>query len=318
MIRRLPFLAFALLLTAASAPILAQTPAQPASAEQRAAAMQSALADANKAAIAGPVDQPLLDQASFALEKGLIFIPKEQGAALMRAGGGSIGPNFVGLITDPKSDWLATVNFIKEGYVKDGDAKEWKADELLESLKKGNDEANEDRRQRGFDTLDVLGWIETPAYDPATHRLVWSVAVRQHNAGPDATGSVNYNTYLLGREGFFSIDFITPRATIEARKPIARQLLADLSFVPGKRYEDFSATTDKVAAYGLAALIGGIALKKLGLLALGAAFFAKFAKLIILAGVGVLAAIRKFVRRGKPAVDPAPAPVALPSDEGTR
>lgn len=297
---------------------LAQTPplsggqAQtPLTAEQRKAALKSASDAAEKAAIPGPAEQAMLDEAKFSIEKGQIFIPHDEGAALMRAVGNRIGPTFVGLIMDPNADWLATVNFIKEGFVKDGDAKEWNADELLDSLRKGNDQTNEERRQRGFDTLDILGWIEPPAYDAATHRLVWSVAVHNHNAAPDVGDTVNYNTYLLGREGYFSIDFINPRATIEARKPLARQLLADLSFVPGKRYEDFSASTDKVATYGLAALIGGIALKKLGLLALGAAFFVKFAKLIALAFFGGIAAFKKFVlgkRKTPPAAEPSPLP----------
>lgn len=323
MIRHLSALTLAAaLLAATSFPALAQPPLSggseaPPTAEQREAAYKSAVEAAGKAAIAGPGDQAMLDQANFSIEKGLVFIPKEEGTALMRALGNGVTPNFVGLISEPQSNWLATVNFIKDGFVKDGDSKEWNADDLLESLKKSNDQANEDRRKRGFDTLDVLGWIEPPAYDADTHRLVWSIAVRRHNAAQGSGETVNYNTYLLGREGYFSIDFLTSRATIEARKPIARQLLADLSFVPGKRYEDFSATTDKVAAYGLAALIGGIALKKLGLIALGAAFFAKFAKLIILAFVGGMAAVRKFMRRGKKTTAPASSQASLPPGEET-
>lgn len=281
------------------------TPQGAMSADQRAAALRSASDAAQKVAVTGPATQKLLDQADFSLEKNLLFIPKDEAAALMRAMGNHAEPStFVGLITDPQSNWLATVNFIKDGYVEDGDAKEWNADELLSSLRKGTEEANADRRARGFPELEILGWIEPPAYEAQTHRLVWSAAVRRKNAGAGVQGSANYNTYLLGRDGYFSIDFITPQSDIEARKPIARALLADLSFVPGKRYEDFSAGTDKVAAYGLAALIGGIALKKLGLLALGGAFIAKFAKLIGLAVVGALAVARRFFKRTKP--EPAP------------
>ena len=47
----------------------------------------------------------------------------------------------------------------------------------------------------------------------------------------------------------------------------ARELLAALSFNEGKRYTDFNAATDRMAEYGLAALVGGMAAKKLGLLA---------------------------------------------------
>ena len=307
----------------ATLPTFAQSPPAPPQSgsavmteEQKAAAFKSAADAAEKAGITGPASRKMLDQADFSIEKGYVFIPKDEGMSLMRAIGNVVQPaTFVGLITDPQSNWLATVNFIKDGYVKDGDAKEWNADDLLESLRKGTEEANSERRSRGFPEVEILGWIEKPAYDDQTHRLVWSAAVRRKNAEAGAQGSANYNTYLLGRDGYFSINFITPQASIEARKPIARSLLADLSFVPGKRYEDFSSSTDKVAAYGLAALIGGIALKKLGLLALGAAFVLKFAKIIGLTVVGGLAVVKRYFRRSKP--EPAPAVEILPPTENT-
>ena len=55
-------------------------------------------------------------------------------------------------------------------------------------------------------------------------------------------------------------------------KPTAHNLLASLDFAAGKRYADFNSSTDKVAEYGLAALVAGVAAKKLGLLAVIAGF----------------------------------------------
>jgi uncharacterized membrane-anchored protein len=69
--------------------------------------------------------------------------------------------------------------------------------------------------------------------------------------------------------------------------------LGHLEFSNGKRYSDFNASTDKVAEYGLAALIGGVAAKKLGLFALIFAFLAKFAKLALVAVVGLGALVAK-------------------------
>ncbi|MFX8527654.1 DUF2167 domain-containing protein, partial [Acinetobacter baumannii] len=74
-------------------------------------------------------------------------------------------------------------------------------------------------------------------------------------------------------------------------------LLSALNFNEGKRYADFNASTDKVAEYGLAALVGGLAAKKLGMFALAAGFFAKFAKVILLAGAGVATAVGRFFKR---------------------
>ena len=69
-------------------------------------------------------------------------------------------------------------------------------------------------------------------------------------------------------------------------------MLTGVEFKSGKRYTDFNSSTDKVAAYGLAALVAGVAAKKLGLLALLGAGILKFAKVIVIAvvafGAGVV------------------------------
>jgi uncharacterized membrane-anchored protein len=54
-----------------------------------------------------------------------------------------------------------------------------------------------------------------------------------------------------------------------------------------------------VAEYGLAALVGGLAAKKLGFFALAAAFLAKFAKVFLLGGAAALGVFTKFFKRKK-------------------
>ena len=46
---------------------------------------------------------------------------------------------------------------------------------------------------------------------------------------------------------------------MERDKSAAHELLGALDYLEGKRYADFNASTDRVAEYGLAALVGGIA-----------------------------------------------------------
>jgi uncharacterized membrane-anchored protein len=129
---------------------------------------------------------------------------------------------------------------------------------------------------------------------------VWSAEVR-HKEGSDTNPGVNYNTYLLGREGYVSMNLVTSEAGVDADKGAARELLEAVNFNSGKRYGDFNSSTDKVAAYGLAALVAGVAAKKVGLLALIAAGAVKFAKVILIAIAGFFAAFRKWFRRAKPA-----------------
>ena len=103
----------------------------------------------------------------------------------------------------------------------------------------------------------------------------------------------------MGRSGFITLKLVTGVETVEKDKAYVRQLLSALTFKPGKRYDDFNASTDKIAEYGLLALIGGVAVKKLGLLALTGVFFVKFAKIIAAAGIAGFAAFRRFFRRKK-------------------
>ncbi|WP_374482179.1 DUF2167 domain-containing protein [Zoogloea sp.] len=254
------------------------------------AAAQTAMA----AVQPGPRDIPLGEQGKLHLPAGYGFIPQAEASALLAAQGNHTGPGFHGLIVSDRLEGFLALEYEAAGYVKDEDAKEWDAAKLLDNLKEGTESANEERRKLGIPEFSVVGWVEAPNYDAATHRLVWSVITRRKDA-PAGGDGVNYNTYVLGREGYFSMNLITGLAHIDQEKPAARELLAALEFNDGKRYADFNSSTDKVAEYGLAALVGGIAAKKLGLLASLGLFLAKFWKAGALAVVGLGAGVRKLL-----------------------
>jgi len=249
----------------------------------------------------GPTDIPLVDQAVMHLPAGYGFVPRREAAAVMAELGNRIGDSFIGLVfPSPANDknWFATLNFTDEGHIKDDDAKNWDQKALYDNLRDGTEAGNEFRKKRGITPIELTGWVEAPHYDATAHRLIWSVGAKDKGAADDGTGTVNYNTYVLGREGYISLDFITSKQTIEAQKPEAQTLLAAIDFKTGRRYEDFMASTDRLAAYGIAALVGGAVLKKAGLLAVIGAFILKFAKVILLAAAGVFTPLyRKFFKR---------------------
>jgi uncharacterized membrane-anchored protein len=295
---------------AVSVSVMAQSPQAVASQGTQAVAAQSeesrnaeakaAWEAGEKAGTTGPADVTLIDQAVLKLAAGYFFIPKAEGARIMRALGNTVNePTFIGLIigTKQSDEWLVVARYIKEGYVKDDDAKEWNADELMQNLKAGNVEANKDRAARGFPEWEVLDWVERPAYDSVTHRLVWSLLSRQKGEPESAEKGINYNTYALGRDGYISLNLLTTSNRVDGDKGAARELLAALSYNSGKRYGDFNAATDRIAEYGLAALIGGVVAKKFGLLAMAGVFFLKFAKVIGIAAVAFIAGIRKLFGR---------------------
>lgn len=273
--------------------------------------VQQAFAAASKVMQNGPVEVTVGEQAVLKLAKGFGFIPAEQARNLLTAMGNRPGGSVQGLIipTLPSNDgqhdnWFVVVSFVAAGYIKDDDAKDWNADDLLKSLKEGADEANDERRSRGIPEVEVIGWVEKPHYDAQTHRLVWSVSSRDKlpagtTATPAGDEGINYNTLALGREGYISMNLVTGLRSVETLKPTAQQLLASLQFSEGKAYGDFNASTDKVAEYGLAALIAGGAAKKLGLFAVIGAFLAKFAKVIGLAVIAFGAGVGKYFKGRK-------------------
>lgn len=272
--------------------------AQNATAEQE---QKQAFDAARKVQVTGPADVALRDQATLKLPAGFVFIPQPEAEKVLRSMGNRGGESLTGLVFPmSEANWFAVVRYIQEGHIKDDDAKEWNADELLASLRKGTEASNSERTSRGFPAMEVAGWAEAPKYDAAAHRLVWSASTRDKGAKADDRMGVNYNTYALGREGYISLNLVTALADLPQDKQAALQLLGALEFNQGRRYADFNGSTDKVAAYGLAALVAGVAAKKLGLIAVLLAFAAKFAKVIVVAVGGAAWGVAKLFGRKRP------------------
>jgi uncharacterized membrane-anchored protein len=281
---------------ALAAPVVA--PAQSKAEAEVAAAFEAA----QKTAIHGPSEVKLAEQAAMRLPEGFVYVPPGESGRIMTAMGNRVGEGLLGLVfpsDDANANWFVVIRYIDAGYIRDDDAKDWNADELLKNLKVGTDEANRERRGRDIPELEVLGWVEAPRYDAATHRLVWSAATKDKSEPGAAPRGVNYNTYALGRHGYISLNLVTEYAAIEKEKPIAQRLLGALEFDSGKRYADFNSSTDRVAEYGLAALVGGFAAKKLGLFAMLGVLLAKFWKVVAIAGVAGAGGLAKLLGRKK-------------------
>jgi len=258
-------------------------------------------AAAQKDIVQGPRDVKLSSQAVLHLPDGKLYIPQPHAAKLMHAmGNPGDYSDLEGVVFQRGDDgWFATLRFEKSGYIKDDDAKHWDAADMLKSFKEGTEASNEERKKMGGRALEITGWAQEPTYAADTHRLVWAMKSREVGAPANEPQGVNYNTYALGREGYMSLNLVTGLDDLPKYKGEAQQLLGALEFNDGKRYADFNSSTDKVAEYGLAALVLGVGAKKLGLLAVIGAFLLKFAKIILLAVVGFGGAIMKLFGRKK-------------------
>lgn len=263
--------------------------------------MERAMDAMRRASVSGPDTVKLGNQATIKLPADYTYVPPKEAGQFMKLIGNSVDSSFHGLIFHDNISGFVSIEYIDSGYIKDDDAKDWDADELLDNLQEGTKEGNKSRAEQGIAPIEILGWIEKPHYLQPTHRLVWSAAIRDIGSNvPEAEQGVNYNTYQLGREGYLSLNLVTDRGTVESEKPLANQLLSAVSFNEGKGYGDFNASTDKVAEYGLAALIGGIAAKKLGLLALIGVTLLKFWKLGLIGVAAVGMGAKKLLSRKKP------------------
>ena len=269
--------------------------------EQRTQERIAAVDEAFEKGTHGPAQVALRDLASLKVPSGMLFVPLPQAARVMRALGNAAGDSLVGLVLGDGAPWVVVIRYESEGYVKDDEAKDWNPDDLLKNLQESTEDGNLDRIARGFKAIEMTGWLQPPAYDSATHRLSWATLVRQKGDADAASQGVNYNTRALGREGYLSVNLLTNTARFEKEKPVAVALLGGLDYNSGKRYEDFDSSTDHVAEYGLAALLGVVVAKKLGLIALAGVFVLKFAKVgaLALAGIGI-ALGRIFRRKPKP------------------
>ena len=161
-------------------------------------------------------------------------------------------------------DWYVFFEFDPIGYVRDDEQNDLDADAILASLREGNKRGNDERRRRGWPTIELVGWAVPPRYEPTTHNLEWATIVESENGSQ----SVNYSVRLLGRSGVMSAELLCDPTEMEAKLPEFRRILAGFGFVPGGRYAEFR-QGDKVAAYGLSALVAGGAvagLAKAGLL----------------------------------------------------
>jgi uncharacterized membrane-anchored protein len=141
--------------------------------------------------------------------------------------------------------------------------------------------------------MHLVGWAQKPYYDQASHKLYWAKELRVDGSGHDA---LNYDIRILGRRGVLVLTAVAGMdelATVLAGMP---PVLQAVEFDPGHRYSEFDPKVDKVATYGIAALVAGGVLAKVGFfkLLLGALLAAK--KFIVLGFLAVVAFFKRFFK----------------------
>jgi uncharacterized membrane-anchored protein len=199
------------------------------------------------------------------------------------------------LTTEGLGPWII-FEFNEVGYVKDDDKDALDADKLMETLRAGQEAGNERRREMGIGELELLGWALPPRYNPQTHNLEWATRIRSKDGGGE---SINYNTRLLGRKGVMEVALVCAPDEMDKLMPEYQNIMAGYKYVSGESYAEYRAG-DKVAQYGLAALVAGgaaVAAGKMGLFGKLGVLFAKLGKGIFVVIIAVAAVLKSLLAR---------------------
>ncbi len=244
--------------------------------------------------VSGPTTVALGKAAELKLPQGYQFVGPDSLDKFFELTRNERGGKEVGVVLAP-GDWTMFFDYDPVGYVKDDDKDKLNADKLMKSMSENQDAANEERKNRGWDEMKIKGWATPPHYDPVTHNLKWAFNL---SSSQDSYKEiwVNGSIRLLGRGGVMNVTLVTDAPLFKQAEVEADKFLAGgFNYVSGEKYSEFKAG-DKVAEYGLAALVlgGGVAAAaKMGWLAKFGVFFAKAWKLVIAVVVGIGAGIKK-------------------------
>jgi len=191
---------------------------------------------------------------------------------------------------DPES-WGIIITYDEDGYVKDDDAAKLDYNDLLKKMKAGTAEASKEREKQGYPSIELVGWATPPRYDAAAKKMYWA---KELHFGDSPEHTLNYNIRILGRRGVLVLNAVGTMEQLASIEKAAPSILATVNFQDGHRYADFDSKTDKVATYGLAALVAGGLLAKGGFFKLLIAGALAAKKFVIIGVVALVAAIKKF------------------------
>lgn len=209
---------------------------------------------------------------------------------------GAVVPASIGPFDD--EGWAVIVTYIDDGHVDDKDAQEIDYAEMLEDMQEGTRADSEERVKAGYGAVELVGWAQEPRYDQATRKLYWA---KELKFGGGETNTLNFDVRALGREGVLSLNAVAGMPQMVSVERDMKDLLGMASFNEGYRYEEFNKDTDKVAAYGIGALVAGGLAAKAGLFAKLGALLLAFKKFIFIGLAALGAFLVRLFRRGKSA-----------------
>lgn len=229
--------------------------------------------------------------------------PEQTEKLLVEGWGNPSGDETLGMIlpidADPldSDSWGAIITYEEDGYVSDEEADQINEEELLKAFQENAAQENKERIKQGYETITLVGWATPPKYDRTNHVLYWG---EELNFQDTSYNILNHHIRMLGRKGVLHLNIVADMEMADAVVTDAQQLQSRINFEPGYRYADYKPGEDKLAEYGIKALVLGGVAAKAGLFKALIALLIAGKKFILIAIAGALAWIRqKFGRRKK-------------------
>jgi uncharacterized membrane-anchored protein len=236
-------------------------------------------------------------KASLKLNKDFRFLDgADADRVLSELWGNPPGSGAIGMLvpTTPSLEkpesWAVVITYNDDGFVSDEEASKIDYDSMLEEMQQSTRDGNEERQKAGYGSIELVGWAEKPHYDQAENKLYWAKDLKFAGGEND---TLNYDIRVLGRSGYLSLNAVAGMDSLNNVKQEMSKVLVMAEFDQGARYADFNESSDKLAGYGIAALVGGAVAAKAGLFAKLFAVLLAAKKLVVVALVAIGAGIKK-------------------------
>jgi len=241
------------------------------------------------------------DIATLALNNDFYYLSPDDAERLLNLGWGNPpGIKTLGMIVptaiNPLSanGWGVIVSYKEDGHVSDDDAAKIDYTQVLKDMQADDEDDNKQRREQGYDGITLLGWAEPPHYDGQTHKIYWAKELKADHADGN---SLNYSIRVLGRKGVLELNAVASMSDLPTIKRELPQVMSFADFTDGNRYADYSPATDKLASYGLAALVAGGIASKAGLFAKLGLMLLALKKFVVVGVLAIGAFLRKLFKR---------------------
>lgn len=183
--------------------------------------------------------------------------------------------HYIDIYLDDQNSYTVNIEkFIGDGYIKGDDWNNVDANKFIKELISSTKEANKERIKNGYTSVQDVKWHIKPSYNKELGYVFYSLLVQFD----DGSETYNSTAMVLGRKGYTDITFLFKNSVATLMPNEIDKFVKNFQYNQGAQYLDYK-SGDKIAAYGVGALVAGSlgikGLAKTGALAVILAFAKK-------------------------------------------